>query len=88
MSNSETPEERTRTFPVISATDEDLERFFGSRKLVIGFPVKPNEPTPPSSAAASDDQPPEMPEELRLVRGPHRVSAHGGEWEIHLRPKP
>jgi hypothetical protein len=94
MSKSETPKERSeqpttkRTLRVRSATDEDLERHFGSGKLVIGFPVRPNEPTPPSSPSAGDDHSPETPEELRLVRGPHRVSPHGGEWEIHLRSKP
>jgi hypothetical protein len=74
--------------PVRSATDEDLELLFGSGRLVIGFPVTPNESTPPSSPPAGDDHSTEVPDELRVVRGPLRVSPDGGEWEIHLRRKP
>jgi hypothetical protein len=33
---------------VRSATDEDLARDFGSSRLLIGFPVAPNEQTPSS----------------------------------------
>jgi hypothetical protein len=77
-----------RASRVRSATDDDLARVFSSSKLLIGFPVTPNEPTPPSSAAASDDRSPETQRDLEPVQGPHRVSPHRGECEIHLRPKP
>ena len=32
---------RKEPLKVVSATDEDLERFFGPSKLVFGFPVRP-----------------------------------------------
>jgi hypothetical protein len=39
---------------VRSASDEDLERDFGSSKLVIGFPVTPSESTQPFSETPSE----------------------------------
>jgi hypothetical protein len=92
MSKSETPKERRptteRILPVLSGTDEGLRRLFGLGELMIGSPVKPNEPTPPSSPRAGHDQSLETQQPLEVVRGPHRVSPHGGDWEIHMRPKP
>ena len=38
MSKSKTPKEPSR---VVSATDEDLENWFGPSRLVFGFPVRP-----------------------------------------------
>jgi hypothetical protein len=54
--SSDSPKQPTtkRTFPVRSATDADRERAFGSRGLLIGFPVTPNE-QPPSSPTPSED---------------------------------
>jgi hypothetical protein len=44
---------------VRSATDEDLERDFGSSKLVIGFPVTPRESTQPVSPTPSEQPTPD-----------------------------
>jgi hypothetical protein len=39
-----------------SATDEDLQKVFGSRRLLIGTPVRPRESTKPSWLIRKEQQ--------------------------------
>jgi hypothetical protein len=45
---------------VVTATEEDLERIYGSERLLIGFPVRPPGWRPPSSGVTPPEaeQPP------------------------------
>ena len=52
--NSQDQPTTRRTLEVRLGTDEDLARHFGSRGLLIGFPVTPTASTPPSSPTQSE----------------------------------